>query len=90
MLKIMPDITFHQGMPGDSVQFKHFDPNVLSLIVFYLIRTVVNDDPAADLFTDGAHYRNISIIFIIQNLCFQGKQNLSRIISVNPVQYGLF
>ena len=36
---------------------------------------------AADLFTEGAHHRNISIIFIIQKLFFQGKQ--SRTIGVN-------
>ena len=71
ILKTMPEITSHQGLPDDSVQSKYFDPNVPSLIVFDdLMRTVVNDDMAADLFTEGAHHRNISVIFIIQNLFF--------------------
>ena len=39
----------------------------------------MNDDMAADLFTEGAHHHKC--IFIIQNLFFQGKQ--SRTISVN-------
>ena len=68
MLKIMPDITFHQGMPNDLLQLKYFEPTVPSLIVFDdLMRTVMNDDTAADLFTEGAHHHNLSVIFIIQN-----------------------
>ena len=71
MLKIMLDITFHEGMPNDLFQSKKLNPNVPSLIVFDdLMRTVMNDHTAADLFTEGAHYRNISIIFLIQNLLF--------------------
>ena len=69
-------------MPNDLVQSKYFDPNVPSLIVFDdLMKTVMKDNTAANLFTEGAHHRNISVVFIIQNLFFQGKQ--SRIISVN-------
>ena len=69
-------------MPSDLVQSEYFDPNVLSLIVFDdLIRTVINDDAAADLFTEGANHHNISVVFIIQNLFCQGKQ--SRTTSVN-------
>ena len=72
----MPEITFHQGIPNDLVQSKYFDPNIASLIVFDdLMRTVMNDDTATDLFTEGAYHRNISIIFIIQNLFYQGKQS---------------
>ena len=71
----MPEITFHQGMTNDLVQSKYFDPNVPSLIVFDdLMRTVMNDDTADDLFTKGAHHRNISVVFIIQNLFFQSQQ----------------
>ena len=59
----MPEITFHQGMPNDLVQSKYDDPNVPSLIVFDdSMRTVMNDDTAADLFTEGAHHHNISVI----------------------------
>ena len=60
-------------MRNDLVQSKCFDPRVPSLIVFDdLMRTVMNDDTAADLFTEGEHHRTISIIFIIQ-FFFQGK-----------------
>ena len=49
-------------MPNDLVQSKYFGPNVPSLIVFDdLMRTVINDDTAADLFTEGAHNRNINV-----------------------------
>ena len=74
MLKTMREITFHQGMPNDLVQSKYFDPNVPSLIVLDdLMRTVTNDDTAADLFPEGAHHHNISVVFVVQNLFFQGK-----------------
>ena len=82
ILKIMPDITFHQGMPKGLIQSKYLDPTVPSLTVFDdLMRTVMNDDTAADVFTEGEHHLNISVVFIIQNLFFQWKQ--SRTISVN-------
>ena len=82
MLKIMPDITFHQGMSDELVQSKYFDPSGPSLIVFNdLMTAVMNDDTAADLFREGAHHRNISVIFIIQNLFFQDKQ--SRTVNMN-------
>ena len=78
----MPEITFHQELPNDLTHSKYFDPNVPSLIAFDdLMTTVTNDDMASDLFTEGVHHDNISIVFIIQNLFFQGKQ--SRSISVN-------
>ena len=78
MLKTTPEITFHQGMSDDLVQSKYFDPSVPSLVVFDdLMRTVMNDDTAADLYTEGAHHRNISVVFIIENLFFQGKQSRS-------------
>ena len=56
----MPEITFHQGMPNDLVQSKYFDPDVPRLVVFDdLMRTVMNDDTAADLFKEGAHLRKV-------------------------------
>ena len=68
MPRTMPEITFHQGMPNDLVQSKYFDPTVPNLVVFdVLMRTVTNDDTAADLFTEGAHHHNINVVFIIQN-----------------------
>ena len=82
MLKTISEITFYQGMLNDLVQSKYFDPNVPSLIVFDdLMRTVRNDDTAADLITEGAHHHNIIVVFITQNLFFQGKH--SSTISVN-------
>ena len=50
MLKIMLDITFHQGMHNGLVQSKYFYPTVLNFIVFDdLMRTAMNDDTAVDL-----------------------------------------
>ena len=78
MLKTMPEITFHQGMHNDLVQSEYFDPDVPSLIVFDdLTRTVMNDDTAADPFTEGAHHRSISVVFIIQIVFKASKVELS-------------
>ena len=82
ILKTMLEITFHQGML--DAQSQYFDPNVPSLIVFDdLMRTVMNDDTAADLFTEGAHHRNITVVFIIKNLFFQGKQSRTIILNAH-------
>ena len=71
----MSDITFHQGLPNDLAQSKYFDQSVRSFIVFdNLMRTVMNDNTAADLFTEDAHHRNISVIIIIQNLFFKASK----------------
>ena len=47
------------------------------------MRTVINDDTAAALFTEGAHHRNISIVFIIRNLFFQGQQSRTNSVNAN-------
>ena len=69
MAKTMPE-TFHQGMPNDLVRSNYFDPNAPNLIAFEdLMRT------------EGAHHRDISVVFIIKSLFIQGKQSIT--ISVN-------
>ena len=45
------------------------------------MRTAMNDDTAADLFTEGAHHRNLSVFLSYKKFVFKGKQ--SRTISVN-------
>ena len=75
ILKTMPEITFHQGIPNDLVQSKYFDPNVPSLIAFDdLMRTVMNDDMVGDLSTEGAHHRNISIVLSCKIYFFQASK----------------
>ena len=77
--KIMPDITFHQRISNDLVQSKCFDPSVPSLIVFDISKNCHDDDAATDLFT--------IVVFIIQNLFFEGKQG--RAIGVNAHHFSL-
>ena len=71
LIKMMSDITVRQGIRNDLVQTKYFDPSVTSFIaVNDFMRTVMNDDMVADLFTEGAHHRNISVVVIIRKLSF--------------------
>ena len=65
----MQEITFHQEVLNDSVQSKYFDPNVLSLTVFDdWMRIHMNDDTAADLFTEGAHHHSISVVLLLSHV----------------------
>ena len=86
MLKIIPDITLHKGMPNNLVQSKYFGPKFSNFSHFFilfddLMRTIMNDYTTANLFMEGVHNRSICVVFMIQNIFFQCKQSKS--ISVN-------
>ena len=85
----MPHIQFVKGIPTALEHDSSFDANKRNLVVF--------DDQMIDaskekrilnLFTHGSHYRNLSVIYIVQNLFHQGKG--SRSISLNSHYLVLF
>ena len=89
MLVAMTHIEFAKGIPTALEQDLYFDVNKRNLIVFddQLI------DPSKDkrivnLFTRGSLHRNLSLIYIVQNLFHQGKG--SRSISLNSHYLVLF
>ena len=47
-----------------------------------------NDKRICDLFTKGSHHRNLSVICLVQNLYYQGKE--SRTMSLNSQYLVLF
>ena len=82
----------HSIRQGDSYsleQDSYFDVNKRNLIVFddQMIDTC-KDKPIVNLFTRGSHHRNLSVIYIVQNLFHQGKG--SRSISLNSHYLVLF
>ena len=72
--KRIPWIEFVHGIPGylNSPQF--INPGKQNLIIFDdLMTEAKSDQRIADLFTKGSHHRNISIVYLTQNMFPQGK-----------------
>ena len=70
-----------QGNPQDA----YFSVNKRNLIVF---DDQMIDQRIVNLFTRGSHHRNLSVIYIVQNVFHQGKG--SRSISLNSHYLVLF
>ena len=78
-----PQVTFHQGLP----KIENFDGSKpVLLIVDDLMHET--DESIANLFTKGSHHRNISVIFLVQNLFYKNKY--IRTISLNSHYMILF
>ena len=67
MLKTIPNITFVEGVPGDLETL--INPYMRNLVVIDdLMHELSNDQRITNLFTKGCHHRNLSVIFILQNM----------------------
>ena len=89
MLVAMPHIEFVKGTPTALEQDSDFDVNKGNLILFDdQIIDASKDKRIVNLFTRGSHHRNLSVIYIVQNLFHQGKG--SRSISLNSHYLVLF
>ena len=75
-LRQQHNVQFHEGLPSMS----SFDGKHPTLLIIDDLMQEAGDS-VANLFTKGSHHRNISVIFITQNLFHQGKK--SRDISLN-------
>lgn len=63
-------IEFHEGLP-QSADYAN-DPRAKLVIIDDLMREASNNS-VTDLFTKGSHHKNLSVIFITQNLFHQGR-----------------
>ena len=73
MLRSIPNITFVEGVPGDLDTL--MKPSVRNLVVIDdLMHELSNDQRMTNLFTKGCHHRNLSVIFILQNMFHRGKE----------------
>jgi hypothetical protein len=89
MMRTMPGIEFNQGIPDDIDKADYLDVSQRNLIVLDdLMAQSGKDKRIADLFTKGSHHRNLSIIYIVQNIFHQGKE--MRNISLNAHYIVLF
>lgn len=68
------NIEFHEGIPrlNDFAD----DPRPKLVIIDDLMSSASNNS-VIDLFTKGSHHRNISVIFLTQNLFYKGQRDLS-------------
>ena len=89
MLRAIPEIEFNKGIPKDIDNTDYSDVSQWNLIVLdHLMAQSSKDKRIADLFTKGNHHRNLSIIYIVQNIFHQGKE--MRNISLNAHYIVLF
>ena len=89
MLVSIPHIEFVKGIPPALEQDSYLDVNKRNLMVFDdQMIDASKDKRIVNLFTRGSHHRNLSVIYIVQNLFHQGKG--SRSISLNSHYLVLF
>ena len=85
LMATIQQIEFFKGIPPDLEHDSYFDVNKRNLIVF---DDQMIDAGVVNLFTRGSHHRNLSVIYIVQNLFHQGKG--SRSIGLNSHYLVLF
>jgi len=81
--KKYPWVMFKEGLPDVS----EFDGSQRTLLILDDLMTKTNND-VSDIFTKISHHRNVSVIFLTQNLFYQTKQ--SRTMSLNSHYLVLF
>lgn len=82
MLRTVPGIEFIRGIPQELEKDHFFDIKLRNLIVIDDQMTETgNDKRIVNLFAKGSHHRNLSVIYMVQNIFHQGKVN--RDISLN-------
>jgi len=89
MSRTIPGIEFVKGIPHDIDEDWYFDAAINNLIVIDdQMAETSNDKRILNLFTKGSHHRNLSVVFIVQNVYFQGK--IMRTLSLNAAYLVLF
>ncbi|GFV26093.1 uncharacterized protein TNCV_4887241 [Trichonephila clavipes] len=79
----MPNISFHEGIPSNLHQY-----SVALIVIDDLMGELGNDPQLTKLFVKFSHHRNLSIIFVVQNIFHKGKE--IREISLNAHYLVLF
>lgn len=73
MAMSLPHIHFEEGLPSDLET--RIDPTVRNLVVIDdLMTELSNDKRLTNIFSKACHHKNLSCIFILQNVFHQGKE----------------
>ena len=76
------DIDFHKGVPTEKYLSDFSNPEESKLVVLDdLMGEIANDQSIQDLFSKGSHHLNLTVIWLSQNLFYQGK--VMRTINLN-------
>ena len=68
---VYPRVEFYRGIPPGLERDDFFDPTVRNVVVLDdLMSTASKDARINDLFTEGSHHRNLSVIALNQNLYY--------------------
>ena len=87
LASLVPEIRFVEGIPADLLQsLDRTQRNVI--VIDDLMSESINNTKVSDLFTKGSHHINLSVILILQNLFYKGKE--MRTISLNSHYMVLF
>lgn len=82
MEAIIPNIVFHEGVPTSKVIEELTENKSHNIVVLDdLMSEVVKNGEIELLFTRGAHHKNLTIIYLNQNMFCQGKN--ARTITLN-------
>ena len=79
------EIRFHKGLPT-SILINQLQDAIV--VVDDLMDLAMQDKMLMNVFTEGSHHKNISVIYIVQNLYHQGRN--SRSINLNAQYLVLF
>lgn len=86
MKQELPNLKFVEGLPNDILDM--FNPNQRNLLILDdLMCSLADDKLMSVLFTKDRHF-NLSIIFILHNLFYQGKE--MRTVHINTNYYVIF
>ena len=89
MQRIIPGREFVKGIPANIEDEQFLNPAIRNLIVIDdLMSEASNDKRICGLFTKGSYHRNLSVICLVKNLYYQGKE--SRTMSLNSQYLVLF
>ena len=73
MQRTIPNITFIEGVPADLESM--INPSIRNLVLIDDLMTELCSNPRiTNLFTKACHHRNLSVIFILQNIFHRGKE----------------
>jgi hypothetical protein len=78
MMRMMPGIEFNECIPDDIDNADHLNVSQRNLILLDdLMAQSGKDKRISDLFTKASHHRNLSIIYIVENIFRHGKEMIN-------------
>lgn len=81
-------VVFHEGLPAKTDIDQLDDGGFRVIVLDDLMKRIIQNEEMEELFTQGCHHKNISAVFIVQNVFPQG--TCARNISLNCHVFILF